>query len=489
MQLLDFQTDALHNITRTLRQNSSVLLQSATASGKTVIASQYIQQCVTNKLNVLVLVNLQVLVGQFDATLEAFGVDASVLHDEITRDKNGNLFTQDWNNQVQITMPITLINTINGQNKLSYDNKWKPDIIVIDEAHKGTSLYYQTIRDQFPNAKILGLTATPYREQNEDGEHLTEWYGDRLITTISVRDLIKLGRLVQPEYFQLDSDDHIVNTWLDLAKDKPTIIFTKDTAHSLYIKAAFEKAGIPTGLVTSGSDVNPDQIVASQTPLQRQSMFNDFENGVYKVLVSVNALCEGFDCPIAEVVMLARTVGNHALYHQMIGRVLRAFKGKISALIIDFYNNITTHGHIEDYEWSLIAEENDSMYVQKERNVGLETYNKKSSVYYVCHECNHVYDIKKKSSCKHCLSKCKVQIITTGFDLLRKHFEIKDNKDFNLFRTRFQGAMSVPEAQKGFNLRTKQVVFDNSKLSEEFNYMPKLFETVKNGGDTFVVEI
>ena len=489
MQLLNFQTTALTNITNTLQQQQSVLLQSATASGKTVIAAAFIEQCVTNKQNVLILVNLQVLVQQTYATLQEFNINASVLHDEITRDKNGNMFVQDWNNAVQITMPITLLNTINGQNKLSYDNNWKPDVIVIDEAHKGTSLYYQTIRNQFPNAKIVGLTATPYRETNEEGEHLTEWYGDRLVTTVSVKELIELGRLVQPTYYQLDNDSHIVNTWLDLANNKPTIIFTKDTAHSLHIKAAFEKANIPVGLVTSGSDVNPDQIVVGQTPLQRQAMFNEFESGKLKVLISVNALCEGFDCPMAEVVMLARTVGNHALYHQMIGRVLRAFLGKASALIIDFYNNITSHGHIEDYEWSLTADVTDSMYVRKDRVIGLDTYNKKTSVYYVCHECNHVYDIKKISKCVHCKTACKVQVTTTAFDLLRKHFEIKDGKDFNNFKARFTAAHSVPEAQKGFNLRTKQTVFVDTKLTEEFSFMLNLFATVKNGSEDYIVTI
>lgn len=484
VQLIDFQQTALTNITTTLKTHNSVLLQSATASGKTVIGSAYIKQQVKQKQNVLVLVPLQNLVTQFYATLLDFGILSSVLHDEITRDKKGNLFVQDWKNPVQITMPVTFINTVNGNNKLPYSKQWQPDVVVIDEAHKGTSTYYQTIKAMFPNAKILGLTATPHRDLSLEGECLTEWYGDRLITTISVRDLIAIGRLVQPYYYEFQNDSHVVNTWLMVAKDKRTIIFTRDTLHSFAIKEAFENEGIRAEVITAGSELDPDNIVASQTPLQRQKIYNDFEKGSVKILISVNALCEGFDCPQAEVCMLLRTVGNHALYHQMVGRVLRAFLGKLSAMVMDFGDNIKSYGHIEDYQWSLEPVELNISYIRKDSHIGLENYLKKTSVYYTCHACNHVYNIKQNHKCNQCETKHNITIKTTAFDMLRKYFILTDNKELEQFRSRFKAAKSIDIAREVFNKRVGHNVFDikTGEVQNKFKFIEPLLD-VKNGGD------
>lgn len=301
MKLYDFQIDARNAVLSKLKQTNAVLLQSATASGKTVIAasltSEHLKEDFHNK--VLVLVNLQVLVGQTSDTLLALGVDNAVLHDEITETKNGRKLEFKPSRTI-LTMPETLINTILGKNDLIWDSSFVPTLIIIDEAHKGTSSRYQQIRDMFPNAKIVGLTATPYRDQNEEGEHLTEWYKDNLITTISIQDLIKIGRLVQPKYHSIDyNEEQLIEVWKKYTtghKNKQTIIFTQDTQHSLKLNEVFQKAGIKSQIVTSGSDVG-EQYVTKQTVKQRNKIYKQFEDEELTVLISVVALCEGFDAP------------------------------------------------------------------------------------------------------------------------------------------------------------------------------------------------
>jgi superfamily II DNA or RNA helicase len=482
MQLLDFQQTALLNVTTTLNTQQSVLLQSATASGKTVIASYFIKQKAKEKKKVLVLVPFQSLVTQFYGTLVAFGSKASVLHDEITRDKDGNLFVQDWKNPIQITMPVTLINTVNGTNTLNHDPKWKPDYIVIDEAHKGTSLYYQTIRNMYPDAKIFGLTATPYREQNLEGENLQDWYGDNLITTISVKELIALGRLVQPIYHKIKTNAHVVNTWLNMTKGKKTIIFSKDTHHSFAIQKAFAQKGVKAEVITAGSVTDPDNIINPQTPLQRQKIYNDFEHGDVDVLISVAALCEGFDCPRAEVVMLLRTVGNHALYHQMIGRVLRAHILKQNAFVLDFGDNITSYGYIEDYEWSM--EEGRAVHTHVEHGtvMTIAAFNRNNRVFHTC-DCSHVYDIEQHSVCGQCLTKHNVKVKTTAFDMIREHIDIKDNNALIAFFASLRGMRGSEATRKAFNKRYGKTILNEQTgaLTPEFEFLDKIMH-VKNGG-------
>lgn len=491
MQLLDFQHKALTNITTSLTHNNSVLLQSATASGKTVIASAFIKQKVQTKKNILVLVPLQQLVVQFEETLRMFGINASVLHAEITTGSNGQKFTLDWNRRVQITMPETLLNTIAGGNELKHDASWKPDYIILDEAHKATSSQYQIIRDMYPDAKILGLTATPYREKNLEGEDLSVWYGDNLITTISVKELIQLKRLVQPLYKQLNENTSVVNTWKKFAKGKRTIVFSKDTQHSFALLEAFKEAKIPAEVVTAGSTVTTPHI-QPVSHVKRQEMYKRFASGETLVLISVNALCEGFDVPAAEVCMLARTVGNHALYHQMLGRVLRAFVNKTSALILDFYGNIKAHGRIEDYEWSIETPRSVVNNLELDEKILIETFSKKSSIQYVCHneDCLHVYDIKKFASCGACGTTHKIDLQGTYFEIIRKYAVIEDNKQLKVLASRYQAAEASHFAKPIFNRNFGHKAFctETNQLLPEFKFLEAL-PKIKNGGDFLKIKL
>lgn len=486
MQLLSFQEQAATKIKELLATQQRVLLQSATASGKTVITADviahYLKQNSNNKI--LCLVNLQALIGQFYTTVQAFGNPVSVLHDLITRSPAGDLYKCDPKRRVLLTMPETYLNTINNTNTLSWDRNWQPTLIVIDEAHKGTSSNFQIIRDLFPDAKILGLTATPYREKNGEGESLTEWYGDNLITTVSVEELIRLGRLVQPKYYSFANDAHVVDTWKQLVDQKinqSTIVFTKNTRHSFAVKDAFLAQGITAEVITAGTDTDPDFYVTTQTPLQRQRIYDAFEAEKIKVLISVNALCEGFDCPRARFCLLLRMVGNHALYHQMVGRVLRAHDSKKDAYVVDFERNIAEHGFIEHYAWSLDAPIPNNAYVRENGStMTRETMLRKTGVFYCCDRCSHVYDIKKTSKCVICNTPHAVQVV----ERIDRMFELEfgrtlDKSTFQQFASRYSAARTGgmiygTPAHVIFKKQTGLDIFDDAgQLNEKYVWLDR----------------
>lgn len=470
-QLLEFQQAAVARIKALFASASRILLQSATGSGKTVIAGAFVADYLAENPNhkVLCLVGLQALVTQFHETIQNFKVPVSVLHDEITRAKDGTRFTCDYKRRFLLTMPETFLNTVAQINQLTYDPDWMPTLILIDEAHKGTSEFYQLIRDMFPEANILGMTATPFRDKNKSGEHLTEWYGDNLITTISVRELIDMGRLVQPKYFSLESDAHVVETWKRLTQgetNKGTIVFTRDTRHSFALKEAFEANGVTVRVITAGTDSDPNFYITPQTPNQRSAIFREFDTGEVDVLISVNALCEGFDSPRAKYCFLTRGVGNHALYHQMVGRVLRAYKDKDFGYIVDFHDNIKSHGHIEDYQWSLDEIIPDNLFLKgtgREVTVSLETFTRKSSVFYRCESCNHVYDVKKAARCTHCRAPANVKVESRVDELfLRQSGIVADKALLEKIASKFPAARRKEVIGKGTSYETcAQKVFRN----------------------------
>ena len=499
--LLDFQHVAVAKLKALFASASRILLQSATGSGKTVIAGKFVSDYLAEDPNhkVLCLVALQALVTQFHETVENFGVKVSVLHDEITRAKDGTKFPVStsagfYDNRFLLTMPETFLNTVGqiGKNKLFYDVDWMPTLILIDEAHKGTSKFFQLIRDMFPDAKVLGLTATPYRDKNEEGEHLTEWYGDNLVTTISVRELIDMGRLVQPFYFSKDSDAHVVATWLELTLGDPnkgTIVFTRDTRHSFALKDAFVANGVSAEVITAGTDADPTFVVNPQTPNQRQAIYSAFDRGEVDVLISVNALCEGFDSPRAKYCFLNRGIGNHALYQQMIGRVLRAFKDKLNAIVVDFHDNIKAHGHIEDYQWTLSAEVPDNLFIRNKgemAEINYDTFTRKSGVFYRCESCDHVFDIKKSARCTHCRTVAKVSVKDRVDNLaLRELGVILDKNLMEKIQAKYPAARRKDIVGKGTSYETcaqamfkkhcKLDVFDaTGDLRPEFGFMDAL---------------
>lgn len=473
--LMTFQTNAVARLQTMFASGTKrALLQSATGSGKTVMAGAFLRHYLDQDPNhrVLALVNLQALLGQIHDTMREFGEKISVLHDEVKKNKDGVPFELDYQRRMLLTMPTTFLNTRAGKNKLKWDENFVPTLILIDEAHKGTSEEFQIIRDLFPDALVLGLTATPFRAKNDSGECLVEWYGENLVVTVSVRELIEMGRLVQPNYIMLkDPEAHVVNTWFAVTQgsdNKRTIVFTRDTRHSVAVQAAFEQAGVSARIITAGSDTE-DFYYTQQTPLQRQAIYNDFEAGHVDVLISVNALCEGFDSQAAKFCFLNRNVSNHALYHQMIGRVLRSFPGKLSCTIVDFHDNVKNHGPIEDYQWSIEAAANDNAFVERGTTMKSSTFFRKSAVYHACASCNHVYDIKKTKACHHCGFAHDVKLVIEVSELMGE-INIQTKKDYEAFMMRFKPALDN-EMYQGLVNKNFFPVFEGGKLKDEYAHL------------------
>jgi DNA repair protein RadD len=72
------------------------------------------------------------------------------------------------------------------------------------------------------------------------------------------------------------------------------------------------------------------------------------------VLVTVDVVSEGFDCPGAAVAILLRPTQSEGLYLQQVGRVLRPASGKPHAIVLDHVGNVHRHGFPDDHrDWTL----------------------------------------------------------------------------------------------------------------------------------------
>ena len=245
---------------------------------------------------------------------------------------------------------------------------------VTDEAHHLlTENKWGLSVSLFPNAKGLGVTATPMRADGKGlGAHADGVFEDMVIGP-NMRDLITMGYLTNYRIFAPPCDLHltdddiskrtgdykpqrlkiatreskiigdIVEHYLRIAKGKLGITFASDVETATDIAKRFNEAGVPAAVV-SGNTTDRER-VAIQRRFKRRELLQ---------LVNVDLFGEGYDLPAIEVVGMARKTASYGLYVQQFGRALRPMKGKEYAIIIDHVGNVERHG-LPDMprKWSL----------------------------------------------------------------------------------------------------------------------------------------
>lgn len=297
---------------------------------------------------------------QTSAALSKFNVDHGLINPQ---------FTPDIRSKVQVASVQTLVRRIDR-----YARVFQPDLIVIDEAHHATASTWRKILETYPNAHVLGVTATPIRG---DGTGLGKDVGgmfDDLIMGPQVPELIAKGFLVKPIVFapatRLDlSGVRIVrgdydNKELAARVDKPKItgdavdhyrrlcpgapavVFCVSIAHAEHVASEFRAAGYRAYAVDGSMEDD-----------QRKRVLAGLGNGSVQVVCSCDLISEGTDIPAITCAILLRPTQSMGLYIQQVGRALRTLDGKSSAYILDHVGNVLTHGMPDEIrEWSLDGE-------------------------------------------------------------------------------------------------------------------------------------
>lgn len=310
------------------------LLVLPTGTGKTIVFAKIAEQCVRDGDRVLILAHRKELLEQAaDKILKATGLRCAVERGEETS-------VDSW---YRIT--VGSVQTLMRDKRLEQFDPDYFDVIIVDEAHHSISDSYQKVLQHFPDADVLGVTATPDRG---DMKNLGSYF-DSLAYEYTMPQAIREGYLtpiravtiplqidmtqvgVQAGDFKVGEIDTALDPYLEqiavemenYCKNRKTVVFLPLIRTSRKFCQILEGHGFKAAEVNGNSD-------------DRQEVLRDFEAGKYDVLCNSMLLTEGWDCPSVDCIIVLRPTKVRSLYCQMVGRGIRLSEGKDHLLLLDF---------------------------------------------------------------------------------------------------------------------------------------------------------
>lgn len=250
------------------------------------------------------------------------------------------------------------------------------DLVIVDECHlvrpEGTGMYRQMVADlqtANPKARIVGLTATPYRLK-EGYVCGPDFILDAICYSVGVNELIKQGflcKLISKRTAQRMATDGVkvqggdfVGAQLDHANSSDEIVVGAcqelvEYCHDRHSALVFCCGRVHAHLVADvlremGQAVG---YIDGETPTgERAEVIQRFKRRELKYLVNINVLTTGFDATGVDCVAMMRPTLSPGLYYQMVGRGLRIDPDKQDCLVLDFGGNAERHGPIDKMDIS-----------------------------------------------------------------------------------------------------------------------------------------
>lgn len=317
------------------------LLVLPTGCGKTIVFAKITEDCVRKGDRVLILAHRGELLDQAaDKLKKTTGLNSAV-------EKAGDSCLGSW-----FRVVVGSVQTLMREKRLKQFPEDYFDTIIIDEAHHCISDSYQKVLQHFPDAHVLGVTATPDRG---DMRNLGQYF-ESLAYEYTLPKAIKEGYLtpikaltipltidvssvsVQAGDFKASDIGTALDPYLEgiaqemkkYCADKKTVVFLPLVKTSQKFRDILNYHGF------QAAEVNGD----SQ---DRAEILKDFEDGKYNVLCNSMLLTEGWDCPSVDCVVVLRPTKVRSLYCQMVGRGTRLSHGKDHLLLLDFLWHTERH--------------------------------------------------------------------------------------------------------------------------------------------------
>jgi superfamily II DNA or RNA helicase len=346
-KLRPYQAQAIEDTRKLMKANiKRVMIYAPTGAGKSVISAAIIESAAKRGKRVAWVVNRIELCNQAAEHLHAAGVDCGIMQGENSR---------------ATYMPVIVCSI---QTLASRGIPEGVELFIVDEAHFcAASKEFLALAGKYPGTPMIGFSATPFTRGLSKVHAFGPMFG-AIVIAATIPALIEQGFLVDADVYAPGGPDlskvktvagdyhegqlaeavdkpeligDIVAHWFKLADGKRTLCFATNIAHSKHIVDEFTRAGVRAMHIDA---YTPDKA--------RRTIIDGFKAGEFEVLSNCAILAEGFDCPAAEVMILARPTKSLVRHIQMAGRILRPFEGKAKATILDHSGTTQRLGFVTD---------------------------------------------------------------------------------------------------------------------------------------------
>lgn len=266
------------------------------------------------------------------------------------------------------------------------------DVVVVDEAHHTPARTYSTVVEYFHPQLLIGLTATPFREDNKDvlaffggaaghvGKYDLAW-ALRHNKLAFPKYLVLLDDLDQSRIDQLNhglsisdldqrlflhkKDEEVVRIIEKTVLEKQIenlkgIVFCRSIQHISYLIQFF-----PPGSATF--------VHSKMSEAQRWQNIRDFREGSYRYILVRDLFNEGIDIPETNLLVFMRYTGSHTIWLQQLGRGLRKTLNKEFVHVLDFVGSLERLNEVQQ-----LSKRVNAIPVEKDN---WEPRNKKSTVH------------------------------------------------------------------------------------------------------------
>ena len=342
MELRPYQQEAMDAILEAWENGThKTLLVLPTGCGKTIVFAKVTEECVRHGDRVLILAHRGELLEQAaDKIRKATGLGCAT-------EKAEETCLGSW-----FRITVGSVQSMMRDSRLSRFPDDYFDTIIIDEAHHCISDSYQRVLHHFPEARVLGVTATPDRGDMKNLGQVFEslayeytlpraikegYLSPIKAVTIPLKvDLTSVG--VQSGDFKAGDLGTALDPYLEgiatemekYCRDKKTVVFLPLVKTSQKFRDILNAHGFQAAEVNGESQ-------------DRAEILREFDAGRYNVLCNSMLLTEGWDCPSVDCIVVLRPTKVRSLYCQMVGRGTRLFPGKDHLLLLDFLWHTERH--------------------------------------------------------------------------------------------------------------------------------------------------
>lgn len=342
--LYDFQIEILKKLAyrREINKHKHLIIM-ATGTGKTVVSAfdylKQIQMDQGRKPRILFLAHQKEIIEQALVTFR------NILHDEHFAD----ILDTGKQNFSCSYLFATIQTVYRHLNK--FDSK-QFDLIIFDEAHHIAAKTFDRVFNYFQPQEIIGLTATPEREDNKS---ILSYFDGEFAYELRLWDAINQRLLSKFDYYAIDDISNLVGVDLDNEQqvfkalntnarnqllldviknyigffhEPLALIFCINIEHAEIISNYLNQHGLKSAYLTS------------KTNHLRSKIIYDFKKRKINYLAVVNMFNEGIDVPEVDTIILLRPTNSKTVFLQQLGRGLRKTINKNKLSVYDLIANI-----------------------------------------------------------------------------------------------------------------------------------------------------